>query len=126
MHSSVMAVMSAVSANVLTFAMFMLARVPIHNMTLAIIPFVTFVSSMLVFSFMKNVKENLKNTEVFERKSNVFLANETIKQTLYKKMLLAVIASLSIALLALTNITNNVLGLGLAFVVATSRISFQT
>ena len=125
MHSSVMAIMSAISANILTFAMFMLARVQIHNMTLAVIPFVTLISSMLVFSFIKNAKENLKNSEVFERKSNVFLANETIKQTLYKKMLLAVIALLSVALLALTNITNNVLDLGLAFIVAIVAVMYN-
>lgn len=126
LNTAVLALISGVVANMLTFALALITRVQISTFSLAIIPFVGILSALATFMFAKKAEKIVKSTDKFERKSNFVLANETVKSNLFGKLLVAITGCLIALVLGLLNITNPVIYFGLLTFEAVVAITYTS
>lgn len=111
-HTAMYALVSSFGASLLATALVMASRIQVNASSLAIIPFVSILSVMVTYLFMKNAMALIK-TGNYERKSNFVVANDATKNSLTKVISIGGIAVLASLLFALLNITSPVVYLGL-------------
>ena len=123
LDTAVLALLSAVASNVLTFALLMLTRVPLTAPTVSLIPLVAIASALVTFMFAHKAKQNAKSDE-YARKQNYVLANNTVKSGLYNTVFVAASAIVVAAAFALVNVCSPVLWFGLALVAGTIAVVY--
>ncbi|MBE7074494.1 MAG: hypothetical protein E7376_00720 [Clostridiales bacterium] len=117
-NAGILTFVSALLNNILTVSLIMITRIPLTYATVAVVPFVSIISIISSFIYLRKNKELLSTTERYAKQSNESLANDTVKQTSFNQILLCVVATVASLILGLFNINNSILFLSLAFVVA--------
>lgn len=109
MNAGILSLVNAILNNIFAFALIMVARVPLTYVTFIAIPFVTIVSIVSSFIYFKKTKDLLFSTENYTKKSNFVLADDAVKQTFDKQVMLAGISAICLLLIGFANLFNTVL-----------------
>ena len=114
LNAGILSLCAGLFNNVFAMALICIARVQLTYATIIVFPFVTIISILASYVYLKKTKDLLNNTNNYDRKNNFELADDAVKQTIGKQLLLAGISGLSMLLLGIFNICNSVLFLSLA------------
>lgn len=114
LNAGILSLCAGLFNNVFAMALICIARVQLTYASIIVFPFVTIISILAAYVYLKKAKDLLNTTTNYDRKSNYVLADDAVKQTITKQVLLAGIAGVSLLVLGLFNVCNSVLFLSLA------------
>lgn len=114
LNAGVLSFVSFAFNNILALSLICVARVPLTYASIIAIPFVSVLSLLSSYLYFKKAKDLLINSNQYERKNNYELADDIVKQTMSKQILLFGVSAVSLLLLGLVNVFNSVLFLCLA------------
>lgn len=118
LYTSVITLLGGIIANALAVSLLIITRVQTGLETVAIVPVVTILASMLSYVFVNKAKNILKNSDKFDRKSNYALADETTEMLLDKQVKVLGAFAAAVLLVGLININNPVIFFAIAVVEA--------
>lgn len=116
LNSGVLAFLMTIINNAFALSLIMITRIQLAYATVAVIPFVTILSILTAFVYLRKAKTLLASSQVYEKQNNNVLANDTAKSVAYNQLLLGCISSLALLVIGLFNVCNSVLHLSLAMI----------
>lgn len=124
LNAGVLSLVNALLNNIFAFALIMVARVPLTYVTFIAIPFVTIVSIVSSFIYFKKTKDLLQSTDNYSKKSNFVLADDAVKQTFDKQVVLAGISAICLLLIGFANLFNTVLFISLSLFTCVASVLY--
>ncbi len=113
-NAGVLSFVSAVFNNAFALALLMVARVQLTYVTFIAIPFVTVISILASFIYLKKAKDMLQSTEKYDRQSNYVLADDVTKAILNKVLVLSGVSAFGVLTIGVFNVLNSILFVCLA------------
>lgn len=123
LHNAILTLCSSAISSVLAVALTIITRIQINAYSLAILPFVSILSSIVTFMYLTKTSEVLKQGN-FDRKQNSVLANEAVKASINKFAFISASAVIVFLAVALINLANPVVHLGLLALVAVVAVAY--
>lgn len=114
LNAGVMSFLASMFNNIFVVALTIVARVPVTYASVIVFPFVTIISILATMIYLKKTKELITSTDKYEKQSNFVVADDAVKQTLSKQLLLAGTSASCLLVIGLLNVLNSVLFVSIA------------
>lgn len=124
LNAGILSLCAGLFNNVFAMSLICIARVQLTYTTIIVFPFVTIVSILSAYLYLKKTKDLLYTTNNYDRKSNFELADDAVKKTISKQLLLAGITGIGLLVLGLFNICNSVFFLSLSLFTSVACILY--
>ena len=114
LNASILSIVSAIFNNLFAISVILIARVQITYASIIVLPFVSVISVLFAFIYLRKAKAILKTTDKYDRLDNKVLANDAVKQTINAQVFVSSIAAGCALIFGLFNICNSVMFVALA------------
>ena len=118
LNAGVISLLSAIFNNIFALSIIMVARVPLTYASFIVVPFVSIVSFVASYIYFKKTKDLLTNSETYQKQNNNVLADDAVKSTIKKQILLSGVSFVCLLICGLVNVCNSVLFICMALLTA--------